>query len=104
MKKEKLKSKMEVFVCNHKRDGEDCSDKGSKELTDKLKKWAKEETNKEIKVFRSGCLGKCSEGIAIACFPQKKFILEVKEEDYKDLKRNLEEALQELKGPDEITD
>ena len=48
MKKEKLKSVMEVFICNHKRDGEDCSDKGSKELTDKLKMWSKEEMNKEI--------------------------------------------------------
>ena len=97
MKDEKIKSIMDVFICNHKRDGEDCSDKGSKELTDKLKKWAKEETNKEIKVFRSGCLGRCSEGIAMACFPQKKFILEVKEDDYKEVKRTLEEALNELK-------
>lgn len=61
MKDEKLKSTMEVFVCNYKRDGDECCfDKGAKDLTDKLKKWAKEETNKEIKVFRSGCLGKCS--------------------------------------------
>jgi NADH:ubiquinone oxidoreductase subunit E len=97
MKKEMLKSKMEVFVCNHKRDGEDCSDKGSKELTDNLKKWAKEETDKEIKVFRSGCLGKCSEGIAMLCFPQKNFLLEVKEGDYKEVKTTLEEALFELK-------
>lgn len=98
MKDEKLKSKMEVFVCNHKRDGDECCfDKGSKDLTDKLKKWAKEDLNKEIKVFRSGCLGKCSEGIAITCFPQKKYILDVKEDDYKELKKGLLEALHELK-------
>jgi predicted metal-binding protein len=98
MKDEKLKSYMEVFVCNYKRDGdENCIDKGSKDLTDKLKKWAKEETHKEIKVFRSGCLGKCSEGIAMTCFPQKKYILEVKENDLKEIKKGLLEALQELK-------
>jgi len=97
MKNEKLKSIMEVFICNYKRDGECCFDKGSKDLTDKLKKWSKEETDKEIKIFRSGCLGKCSEGIAIACFPQKKYILEVKEDDYKEIKKGLFEALQELK-------
>ncbi|MBA2403402.1 MAG: (2Fe-2S) ferredoxin domain-containing protein [Bdellovibrionales bacterium] len=98
MKDEKLKSTMEVFVCNHKRDGDECCfDKGSKDLTDKLKKWAKEETNKEIKVFRSGCLGKCSEGIALTCFPQKKYILDVKENDFKELKKGLLEALEKLK-------
>ncbi len=99
MKNEKIKSTMEVFVCNHHRDGdENCFDKGSKDLTDKLKKWAKEETNKEIKVFRSGCLGKCSEGMALACFPQKKFILEVKEDDLEEIKKGLTEALEELKS------
>ena len=98
MKDEKLKSTMEVFVCNYKRDDHECCfDKGSKDLTDKLKKWAKEETNKEIKVFRSGCLGKCSEGIAMTCFPQKKYILEVKLDDYEEIKKGLLEALHELK-------
>lgn len=98
MKDEKIKSTMEVFVCNHKRDGDECCfDKGSKDLTDKLKKWAKEETNKEIKVFRSGCLGKCSEGIVMTCFPQKKYILEIKEKDLEEIKKGLFEALQELK-------
>jgi predicted metal-binding protein len=82
MKDEKIKSMVEVFVCNHSRENEEaCFEKGAKDLTDKLKKWAKEETNKEIKVVRSGCLGKCSEGIVIACFPEKKYLLDVKNED-----------------------
>src|SRR4051794_16662454 len=99
MKSEKLKSSMEVFICNHKRDNDECCfDKGSKELTDKLKKWSKEETNKEIKIFRSGCLGKCSEGIAIACFPEKKFLLDVKSEDFDEIKKGLKEALDKLKS------
>ena len=98
MKKEKLKSRMEVFVCNHKKDGGGCAEKGSKDLTDKLKKWSKEDMDKEIKIFRSGCLGKCSEGIAIACFPQKKFLLEVRESDLKEIKKDLEEKLNEIKS------
>lgn len=99
MKEEKIKSYMDVFVCNHKRDDDECCARlGSKELTDQLKKWAKEETNKEIKVFRSGCLGRCSEGIAMACFPEKKFILEVKEKDLKEIKKGLLEALDEIKN------
>ncbi len=99
MKDEEIKSFMDVFVCNHHRAGdENCLDKGAKDLTDKLKKWAREETNKEIKVFRSGCLGKCSEGMAMACFPQKKFILDVKQDDFSEIKKGLLEALEKLKS------
>ncbi len=94
MKSEKMKSYVEIHVCNYEREGkESCIEKGAKELTDRLKKWAKEETNKEVRVFRSGCLGKCDEGIAIACYPEKKFLLNVKEDDFKEIKKGLEEAL-----------
>jgi predicted metal-binding protein len=98
MKQEKLNSSIEVFICNHHRDDDQsCAQRGGKELTDQLKKWAKEETNKEIKVFRSGCLGKCADGIAIACFPSKKFLLHVAVEDVDEIKKGLNEALAELK-------
>ncbi len=98
MKSEKMKSYVEIHVCNYERDGKECCfERGSKDLTDKLKKWAKEETNKEVRVFRSGCLGKCSEGIAIACYPEKKFLLDVREDDYKEIRKKLEDALAEAK-------
>lgn len=99
MKKENINGYMQVFVCNHKRDDEECCfDKDSKALTDDLKKWAKEETNKEIRIFRSGCLGQCSQGIAMACFPQKEFTLNVKKEDAGEIKKGLKEALSKLKS------
>lgn len=98
MKNDKMETHVEVFVCNHQRDGdEDCASKGAKDLTDKLKKWAKENHHKQIKVYRSGCLGKCSEGIAIACYPEKKFLLEVEPDDAKEIKQGLEEALEKFK-------
>lgn len=98
MKDEKMKTEIEVFICNHSRDGKEaCAEKGAKELTDNLKKWAKEETDKQVKVFRSGCLGKCSEGIAIACYPEKKFLLDVDLDDEKKIKKGLKEALSQLK-------
>lgn len=98
MKEEQLKSKMEVFVCNHKREDEECCfDKGSKELTDKLRKWTKEELNKEIVFYRGGCMGRCSEGIALACYPEKKFLLDVKLTDLEEIKEGLKEALNQLK-------
>lgn len=98
MKSEDMKSLVEIHVCNHRREGDECCyDLGAKDLTDKLKKWAKEETKKEVRVFRSGCLGKCSEGIAIACYPEKKMLLKVKEDDFKEIRTHLEKVLREAK-------
>lgn len=95
MKNEKLKTKIEIYVCNHSRDGSDnCADLGAKDLTDKLKKWAKEEHKGDVKVYRSGCLGKCSEGIAIACYPSKRILLEVRPDDSKEIKRMIEDELE----------
>lgn len=94
MKKDHLKSEIEVFICNHKRDDkEDCFSKGGKELTDGLKKWAKEKTDKKVKVFRSGCLGKCSEGIAVLCYPKKEFFLEATPSDYQKIKEQIKAEL-----------
>lgn len=93
MKIKQIGTKIEVFVCNHK----DCAERGSKDLTDKLKKWAKEEHKGEIKVYRSGCLSECSDGIAVACYPSKKMLLKVSEDDFKTIKKGLEEALGEIK-------
>lgn len=98
MKNESMKSNIEVYICNFERSGEEsCFAKGAKELTDELKKWSKDESNKGLKVIRSGCLGKCSEGIAIACYPKKEFLLDVKKEDAEEIKKGLKEALTELK-------
>jgi (2Fe-2S) ferredoxin len=94
MKSEKLSTKKEIFVCNFKReDGENCFDRGAKEITDNLKSWAKEHHKNELKVIRSGCLGKCSQGVAILCYPEKNFLLEVNSEDIPEIKKGLEEAL-----------
>ena len=95
MKKENLETRIEIHICNFKRDeGENCFDRGAKELTDHLKSWAKKDHNKDIKVVRSGCLGKCSEGIAIACYPERKILLEVNPGDEEHIKKGLIEALE----------
>ncbi|HXH73823.1 MAG TPA: (2Fe-2S) ferredoxin domain-containing protein [Bacteriovoracaceae bacterium] len=99
MKHEKMESLVELHVCNYSRDNaESCSDKGAKELTDNLKKWVKENHKGEMKVFRSGCLGKCENGIAMACYPEKKYILNARAEDAEEIKKGLKEALQKIKG------
>lgn len=95
MKEKEMKTEMEVYVCQY---GKECQKHGSADLADKLKKWAKEEHKGEIKVIRSGCLGQCDDHIAIACYPEKKFLLDVKPDDYKEIKEGLEEALKKLKS------
>ena len=90
MKDSKIKSKIEVYVCNF---GKECSKRGGPELADKLKKWAKEEHKGEIKVVRSGCLGECDDACVIAIYPEKKFLLQVEEDDLTEVKQSLEETL-----------
>ena len=97
MKSENLSTKKEIFICNFKRDdGENCFDRGAKEITDDLKSWAKKHHKDELKVFRSGCLGKCSQGVAVLCYPEKNFLLEVNPLDIEDIKKGLEEALEKI--------
>jgi predicted metal-binding protein len=93
MKERKMLSKLEVYVCNF---GKECSKKDSPELADKLKKWAKEEQQGEIKIIRSGCLGQCDDSIAIACYPEKKFILDCRKDDFEEIKKSLLEALSKI--------
>jgi predicted metal-binding protein len=94
MKSEKISSAVEVYICNHSREkDEDCARRGSRELTDNLRKWAKENHKGELKIYRGGCLGKCSEGIAIACYPDKKFILDAKPTDLEEIKNEIYQSL-----------
>jgi predicted metal-binding protein len=96
MKEKDIETKLEVYVCNF---GKECSKHGSDELAAKLKKWAKEEHKGEIKVIRSGCLGQCDDPIAIACYSNnndRKFLLKVDKDDFKEIKEGLEEALKKL--------
>lgn len=94
-----METYVELHICNHGREnGEDCLSKGAKDLTDTLKKWGKENHKGDIKVVRSGCLGQCEHGIAMSCYPEKNFYLEVKPTDVEEIKKGLKEALQKAKG------
>ncbi len=93
MKETAIRSTLEVYVCNF---GKSCSKFGSPELADGLKKWAKEEHQGAIKVVRSGCLGQCDDAVAVACYPERKFILGARPNDFEELKKGLVEALEKL--------
>jgi (2Fe-2S) ferredoxin len=94
MKEEKMKTHLEVFVCQK----DSCAKRGSKEVADKLKKWAKEEHGKDIRIYRSGCLNQCDHGVAMAVYPEKKFLINVKEDDVKEIKEGLLETLKKFRN------
>jgi predicted metal-binding protein len=86
LKTENLETKKEIFICQF---GKDCSQKESALIADDLKKWSKELIDQKIKVTRTGCLGKCSEGVALLCYPEKKFLLNVTLNDLEQIKKGL---------------
>ena len=94
MKKENRELKVHLFVCTHHKEGKDnCADRNSQELCDTLRKWAKENHSKDVKVTKSGCLGKCSDGIAMVMYPQQKLITEVRLKDADEIKEYIEKKL-----------
>jgi len=87
MKKENIKTQFEAYVCTHSKDGKECcAGRGSEELYTNLKAWSKDYKG-ILRIAKSSCLGKCKEGIAIACYPEREFLLEVTKDDEEELKR-----------------
>ena len=73
-----------IFVCcNVKADGTGCGTRGGEELRVELKKQGLEKGLAKLRVNRAGCLGFCEESIAVAVYPEGKFLLNVKVEGAK---------------------
>ncbi len=97
MKESKSELKLNVFVCtNQKVNKECCAAKGGEELRAKLKEWTKQkpEWRKLIRINSSGCVDRCQEGIAIAVFPQNKWLVDVKLDNIEDVKNYLQHLLE----------
>lgn len=81
-----------LLICTNKRAvGEDCLSKGSEKLIEELKPWLKSELKKIGKedrgrINKSGCLGRCGEGIACVAYPSGEWFTDVKTEDVEKLK------------------
>ncbi len=95
MKREDGELKAHLFICTHRRDGKDsCGPAGGEELVDDLKKWIKHEGHKkELKVSRSGCLGRCEEGVVAVCYPEGTWYTELKVKNAEDLRTTLKKNL-----------
>lgn len=75
-----------VFVCTHKRpDGSPkpcCADRGGAQLREELKQMARDQgLETRVKVFASGCLGGCEQGIVALSYPKGELMLGVTKDD-----------------------
>ena len=80
--------KVHVFVCTTKKNGECCALRGGEELRRDLKEWTrtKPEWKGKIRINSSGCLDRCTEGVAIAIYPQDQWLINASPENLEEIK------------------
>jgi (2Fe-2S) ferredoxin len=89
---------LHVFVCtNQKANKESCAPRGAEKIRAELKDWAKSnpQWKGKIRINASGCLDRCKEGVAIAMYPQDKWLVNVEPDDLDGLKATIEELMAE---------
>lgn len=90
-----------LFVCTNKKEkGECCADKGGAELRNRLKEICQDESrgwHGRVRVNASGCLGRCSEGIAAVLYPKGEWFTKLKATDTETLVSALAKTLDERK-------
>lgn len=79
-----------IFVCTHKRpDGHPkpcCADRGGREIRDELKGMVKAEgLEAQVRVFQSGCLGGCEQGVMAVSYPDGELMMAIKKEDIRQI-------------------
>lgn len=82
------------FICTNARDNgkPDCSSKGSIQLLEDLKSWAKtQKFSKKIRINKSGCLDRCSQGIAAVAYPSAEWIINATTNDLEEMKKFISE-------------
>lgn len=90
--------KAHVFVCTHqKKNGQCCALSGGEELRRELKEWTKQnpEWRKRIRINNSGCLDQCQNGIAIAIYPQNKWLLNLRPHNLEEVKKYITQLMED---------
>ncbi len=89
--------RVHVFVCTNEKKGSCCGPRGADELRKDLKDWTKEhpEWKKRIRINNSGCLDRCSEGVAVAIYPQNEWFVCAEPKDAKELKERITDLMDE---------
>ena len=84
MKKDKEGYDLHILVCtNEKKHGGGCGPKGGQEIVDELKDWSKSGalSGKKVRINKSGCLGRCDEGIVCVAYANNEWVVEAKPSD-----------------------
>lgn len=94
MEETKSEIALHVFICtNQKKDPAKacCAPKGAEALRLELKEWAQQQPGwgKRIRVNASGCLDRCSDGIAVAIYPFGKWLIKTESSDLAALKSEI---------------
>ncbi len=77
-----------VFVCENVRDlsnKKSCGEIGSEIRTQLKKKILERGLSKEIRINKSGCLGKCDKGPCLVVYPKGNWVFNAKEEDCEEI-------------------
>lgn len=84
-----------VFVCTNKRENgrESCADKGSIELRDQLKSWAKEKYGRRVRINTSGCMDFCERGIVSVIYPEGEWHLNLTTGSLEELQNAISEKM-----------
>jgi (2Fe-2S) ferredoxin len=81
---------LHVFVCtNVKENRESCGPKNSDLLRQELKDWCKLNFGKRVRINSSGCLDRCSQGIAVAIYPKNEWLLGCTTESLEEIKKHI---------------
>jgi len=86
-----VSSKIEFhfLICtNVKENGKDCASKGALQVLEELKSWSKTQSfSKKVRINKSGCLGRCEEGIAAVAYPSAEWIVNARTSDLEEMKK-----------------
>ena len=102
MKQDQVYFDFHLLICTNERaTGESCGQKGAQKLVEELKPWLKAELHKLGKdgrgrINKSGCLGRCGEGITCVAYPTGEWLTDVKVDDIDKLKTWIRSKIQSL--------
>lgn len=83
------------LICTNAREnGNDCASKNSVKMLEDLKLWAKTQNfPKKIRINKSGCLDRCSEGVVCAAYPSGDWIVNSSVNDLEEMKKFIQDRI-----------
>jgi (2Fe-2S) ferredoxin len=84
-----------VFICTNQRDGgrECCGSKGSGELRNQLKIWARGKYGNRVRINNSGCFDFCSKGIVAVIYPEGEWLMNLTSGSLEELQKAISEKM-----------